>query len=278
MNFGQLLQKVLPIQAEGKATNGSMSTIVDSSLPGTLEDDAFKGALAFVQSTTDGAAPEAQFAEVTAFAESTGTFTLDANLTAAVAAGDYYAIADPQFTRAAVLRVINDAIRNFGIISLVDTSLTTAYDTLEYTLPLALKNFPIDRVELGNVTDGFGEVTNYEVIPAAAGTQAKLVFHSQPKYDSVTPALCTLRIWYRDYHAELSAYSDKVSETIPDKRIIDECRLALFEYLMEKNSDLSEASMRKLSLLQRKQAESEVKQRINVPNKRISKFLNIRDW
>lgn len=278
MNFGQLLHKVLPIQLEGVATNGSQSTIADSSLPGTLEDDAFKGALAFVLQTTDGAAPEAEFGVVSSFAEGTGTFTLSANLTAAVGAGDYYAVADPQFPKATVLRVVNNALRNFGIISLVDTSLTTAYNTLEYTLPLALKNFPIDRIELGNAVDGYAEVTNWEVIPAAAGVQAKLIFNSQPNYNAVTPALCTLRIWYRDYHPELAAYSDKVSETIPDKRVIDECRLALFEDLLERNSDQSDAALRKLAMLQRKQAESEVKQRINVPNRRISKFLNIRDW
>lgn len=278
MNLGQLLSKILPIQLEGKATGGSVSTIIDSALPGTLEDDAFKGALAFIQASTDGAAPESEFAVITAFAESTGTFTLDANLSAAAAAGDFYAVADPQFSKVAVLRLVNDALRNFGIISLVDTSLTTSYNTLEYTLPLALKNFPIDRIEIGNTLKGFGEVTNYEVIPAAAGVAAKLVFNSQPNYDSNVPGNCTLRIWYRDYHAELDTYEDKVSETIPDKRIIDECRLALFEYIMEKNSDQSESAMRRLSVLQRKQMDSQLNQRINVPNRRISKFLSIRDW
>jgi hypothetical protein len=278
LNLGQLLLKTLPIQLEGKVTSGAAGTIVDSALPGTLDDDAFKGALAFISQSTDGLAPESEFAVVSAFAEGTGTFTLDANFTAVAAAGDFYAVADPQFAKVPTLRVINDALRNFGIISLVDVSLTAANNTLEYTLPLAIKSFPIDRIEIGNAVDGYAEITNYEVTPALPGTQAKLIFQSQPSYDSANPGNGTLRIWYRDYHPKLDSYDDKVSETIPDKRVIDECKLALYEYLVEKNSDLSEDALRKLNMLQNKQANSEVKQRINVPNRRISKFLNIRDW
>ena len=277
MNFGQLLEKILPIQLEGKATGGSTTTIADSALSGTYDDDSFKGGLVFIHSTTDGAAPQNEFSVISTFVDSTGTFTVDTALSAAVGAGDFYAVADPQYKKASVMRVVNDALRNFGIISLVDVSLTTAYNQLEYTLPLAIKTFPIDRIEIGNTADGWGELTDWYVVPASAGSQATLIFNTQPAYDKTTPGNCTLRIWYRDYHPALDTYDDKISETIPDKRVIDECRLALHEWMMEKNSDLSDEAMQRLGILQRKQAESKVEQRINVPARRISKFLNIRD-
>jgi hypothetical protein len=277
MNLGQLLEKILPIQLEGKATGGTVGTIVDSTLPGTYDDDSFKGSLAFVHSTTDGLAPQNEFAAISAFVDSTGTFTVDANLGAVVGAGDYYSIADPQYKKAPVLRIVNDTLRAFGIISLVDTSLTTSYNTSEYALPLALKAFPIDKIEVGSATYGWDTLNGWYVVPAAAGSQATIVFETLPPYDRTTPSNNTLRIWYRDYHPALTIYSDKVSETIPDKRVIDECKLALQEWIMEKNSDLSPEALQRLGILQRKQAESEVKQRINLPNRKISRFLSIRD-
>jgi hypothetical protein len=277
MNLGQLLEKVLPIQLEGKATGGTTTTIPDSSLPGTYDDDAFKGALAFIHTTTDGAAPQNQYGTVTGYADSTGTFTIDTTLTATVGAGDYYSIADPQYKLAPVLRVVNDALRNLGVISLVDTSLTTAADTLEYTLPLALKAFPLDKVELGNATDGWEELSDWYVLPATAGTQSKLVFNAQPDYDSTTAANRTLRIWYKDYHPAVSTYSSYISETIPEPRAIYECKLALHKWMIEKNSDYSSESMARLQLLQGDQMTSKMENRINVAQRKISKFISIRD-
>lgn len=277
MNLGQLLQKVIPIQLEGKAAAGSGTSITDTTLPGTYDDDSFKGALLFVHSTTDGLAPQDEYSVILSYLDSSGAFSVDPAFSAVVGAGDYYAVADPQFKKESVLRVVNDCLRNFGIISLTDTSLTTAYNQLEYTLPLALKTFPLDRVEIGNTTYGFQDVQNWFVLPAAAGSAGKLVFESQPAYDTAVPSNCTLRIWYRDYHPAVDTYEDKISETIPDKRVIDECKLALQRWLIEKNSDYSEEALRKLGMLQQEQAVSKVEQRINVPNRKISRFLSIRD-
>lgn len=278
MILGQLLEKILPIQLEGKATGGSTTTVPDSTLTGIYDDDAFKGGLMFIHTTTDALAPQSQFQAISAYADATGTFTVDTVFTAAVGSGDFYSVADPQYKKVSVLRVVNDALRAFGIISLTNTSLTTLPDTLEYTLALAIKSFPLDRVELGNTTDGFSELTDYYILPALPGTQAKIVFNSQLPYDETTPTNYTLRIWYRDYHPTVDTYDDYISETIPEKRAIDECKLALHEYMMEKNSDMSEEARIKLGMLTQKQGLSKVENRINVPNRRISKFLNIRDY
>lgn len=277
MILGQLLEKILPIQLEGKATGGTTSTIVDSALPGQYDDDSFKGALAFIHTTTDALAPQNQFSSISAFVDSTGTFTVDTAFTATVGSGDYYSIADPQYKRAPVIRIVNDALRNFGIISLVDISLTGLADTLEYTLPIAIKAFPIDKLEVGNATDGWEELQDWYVLPAAPGTQAKLVFNHQPPYDGSTAANRTFRIWYQDYHPAVDTYEDYISETIPDPRVVHECKVALQKWMIEKNSDYSQEALTKLQMLQGDQQVSKIENRINKPTRKISKFLSIRD-
>lgn len=277
MILGQLLEKILPIQIEGVCTGGTTGTIVDSSLSGKYDDDSFKDALAFIHSTTDALAPQNQFSVVSGYVDSTGTFSVGTAFSAAVGSGDYYSIADPQYQKARVLRVVNDCLRDFGIISLVNTSLTGLADTLEYTLPVALKAFPLDRVEIGNADDGWEESGDWYVVPAAGGSTGKLVFNSQPSYDGATATNQTFRIWYRDYHPAVTAYGDYISETIPDARVIKECKLALYKDMMEKNSDMSPASLQRLAILQQDQQIAEVKHRINTPDRKISKFLNIRD-
>src|SRR3990167_10189764 len=122
MNLGELLEKVLPIQLEGKATGGNTTTVVDSDLIGKYDTDAYKDAMLFIHSTTDALAPQSQFRKITGYADDTGTFTVDTAFTAAVGAGDYYSIADPQFKLIPTLRVISDALRSFGIIPLNDVS------------------------------------------------------------------------------------------------------------------------------------------------------------
>lgn len=276
MNLGQLLEKVLPISLEGKATDGSTTTIVDTDLIGKYDTDAFKDGIAFIHSTTDGLSPVSQFSILNAYADGTGTFTVATAYSATVGAGDYYSIADPQFRLIPVLRVVNDALREFGIISLVDTSLTTS-EALEYTLPLALKARPLDKVELGNTTDGFEELSDWYVLPATGGTQGKLVFNTQPDYDGSTASNRTLRIWYKDYHPVVDTYDDYISETIPEARAVKECKAALQKYIMERDSDFSKEAMQKYGLYQNDLQEARNLHRINLPNRKVTKFLNIRD-
>lgn len=277
MLLGQLLEKILPIQIEGKATSGSTTTIGDTNLIGKYDTDAFKDGIAFIHSTTDGLAPTGQYGTVTGFVDATGVFTIDTTLTAVVASGDYYSIADPQFTIIPLLRVVNDALRDFGLIALVDTSITSAADTLEYSLPLALKAFPLDRVELGNVTDGWHELNDWYVLPATGGAQGKIVFNSQPAYDGSTAANETFRLWYRSYHPTVDTYEDTISETIPEARAVKECRVALQKYMMERDSDFSKEALQKLGMFNNDLQESKRTQLVNVPNRKLSKFLSVRD-
>lgn len=277
MNLGQLLVQSLPIVLEGKATGGSTTTIVDSTLTGKYDDDSYKEALAFVRVTTDGLAPVDQFSTITAYVDSTGTFTFSPAMTAAVGSGDYYSIADPAWNLYTVLRLVNQALRRLGVISLVDFSLTTAADTLEYNLPLRLKAFPLDKVEVGNSADGWEELNDWYLLHATAGSQGKLVFNKQPSYDSTTPANCTLRLWYRDYHPTVDTYDDFISETIPEPLAIEYVKDELMRYKMEKEGRISEDMMRRYQIQRGDLLQAESKNRVHVAHKKLTKFLPIRD-
>lgn len=277
MNLGSLLVQSLPIVLEGKAsTNGTTSTIVDTALTGKFDDDSFKEALVFIRKTTDGLAPQDQFSVLTGFVDSSGTFTFSPAVTAASGSGDYYAIADPLFQLVTVQRLVNQALRRMGILSLIDTSLTTSSNTLEYTLPLRLKAFPLDKLEIGNTTDGWEENQDFYVLPAASGVQSKLVFNSQPRYDSNVAANCTIRIWYKDYHEELDTYEDVLNENVPEPLAIQYVKNEIMEWQMGQGR-LSEEQLRRFQIQRGDLAQSRQDNRINSANKKISKFLSIRD-
>jgi hypothetical protein len=277
MNLGSLLVQTLPIALEGKATGGSTSTIPDTTLTGKFDDDSFKDGMAFVRVTTDGLAPVGQYSLITGYVDSSGEFTVSPVFSAAVGSGDYYAIADPVWNLYTVLRLVNQGLRRFGVISLVDTSITAAAQTLEYTLPLALKAFPLDKVELGNATDGWEELSDWYVLPATAGSQGKLVFNYQPDYDGATAANQTFRLWYRDYHPNVDTYDDVISETIPEPLAIQYVKNELMDYLMQKDGRISEDMMRRFQISRGDLQDARANNRINTANRKISKFLSIRD-
>ncbi len=278
MNLGQLLVQSLPVVLEGKATGGTSATIVDSSLTGKYDDDSFKEALAFIRVTTDGLAPVDQYSIISGYVDSTGTFTVSPVLTATVGAGDYYAIADPIWNLYTVLRLVGQAFQKMGLISLTDVSLTVASNTLRYNLPAAVARYPIEKVEVGNNTDGFRDVGGWQKIhPATATGTHVLEFVTQPPYDLVTPANETIRIWYKGYHSTLDTYEDAISGTIPDPLAIEYVRNELFNYLLEKEGRISEDMMRRLQIKRGDLAAIESKNRIQSTNKAISKFLGIRD-
>lgn len=272
MNLGQLLVQSLPIVLEGKITSGDANSIADTSLIGKYDDDSFKEALLFIRVTTDGLAPQDQYSIISAYVDSSGEFTVSPDLSASVGAGDYYAIADPIWNLYTVLRLIDKAFRKRGIISLTNESLTVAANTLRYNLPEALWAYPIEKVEIGNNTDGFTAVGGWKKIhPTTTTGTHVLEFDSQPLEDE------TIRIWYKGIHDTLNTYDDNISHTIPDALAIDWVKTELFEYLLEKEGRLSDEMMRRYQIQRGDSAAVRSENRIQSTNKPISKFLNIRD-
>jgi hypothetical protein len=77
----------------GTATGGSTTTIIDTGgLAHFTEDDALKGARAYIADTTDEAAPEGEDRHITGYTAATKTITVSEVFSAAVGAGDIYEV------------------------------------------------------------------------------------------------------------------------------------------------------------------------------------------
>lgn len=201
-----------------KATGGSTTTIIDTTLDTDTfnEDDAFKNGFAVVIRDAGGAsaAPEKEFARISAFVASTQTFTLDTALTVAVAAGDQYGFTNPQFTLQQMIRLVNEALQSLGNMPLVDTTtLTTAGAQTEYAAPVAWKQNRPFRIDIqgrtGDANDNrWVQVNDWDWVPAAGGSTGLIVFGRQPLQGR------TIRVWYSDGHPVVNAFSDVINERI----------------------------------------------------------------
>ena len=82
-----------------KATGGSTTTVVDSTQANTARDNAWKNGAMFITRDAGGAsaAPEGQFQRISAFTNSSGTFTVETAFSTAVAAGDIYGYTSPYY-------------------------------------------------------------------------------------------------------------------------------------------------------------------------------------
>jgi hypothetical protein len=192
------------------ATGGSATTIVDANTQYTSDDSLVGGTALVVRDAGGaGASPEGRFARITDFVASTKTFTVD-TITDGVASGDSVLLATPRIKLPQMIQAVNDGLSNLGTISLVDTSLSLSGGTYSYDLPVALK---ITDLKDLLVFDGvmYQSVMGLaQYFPAAPGTAGTLQF-------SQIPFTNTLKIVYEGVHPTLSAYSDKISETIQEE-------------------------------------------------------------
>ncbi len=197
----------------GIATGGSSTTLVDSGLGGS-DDDWNDGTVFVVEA--DGAAPEGEFAEITDYAQSSGTLTFSSSgingISSAPAAGDEYALASSKYKPDKMRGVINRALSKLDIPN-VDESLTTAANTKEYTCPAAARH-SLRRVYIAQTStannEGWVEMFNWYV----EGTQ--LIFRKQP------PTSKTIKLVYMGPHTRLAAYSDTLNAYVPFNRIVAE--------------------------------------------------------
>lgn len=206
MNLSELIQAGLSqigALSYGSAQSGSSASQVvdDTRDPGEGADD-FVGGTLFVVQTATQAAPQGEFAKITAY--EAATFDM-APLTAAVDEGDRYAVAGPTFAHEELLSLANDALRRFSI-PLVDTSLTVGANQTEYTLPVGLKRHNLRSVE-EQVNDTWRFLHDWRVTFTPPAATATLYL----------PRACTgsaLRLTYMGAHPRLTAWDDIVSEYI----------------------------------------------------------------
>lgn len=221
MNLGQLLESVYrEIHSDivdGVATGGSTTTIVDTGLTSKpYTENRFKDWVAFISRSTDGAAPQYQYGIATTYVKSTGTITIP-TLTAAVGAGDEYAICKPDIPLYTLIKLCNDALNGL-FYSVPDTSLTTAEDTVRYTLPIATKGIQPYNIYLRDPSDyTLYDAPSWFIETAAAGSTETLVFKTKPL------ALKTIVIEYKGIHPQLTTYSSSVSEKIHPRLAVIAC-------------------------------------------------------
>lgn len=219
--LGQLLEQVYrQIHSDivdGVATGGSTTTIADlglSSKPFT--ENRFKDWVAFVSRSTDGLAPQSQYGLITAYVKSTGTVTIP-TVTAEVGSGDEYSFCKPDIPLYTLIKLCNDALNSL-LYAAVDTSLTTADQTVRYTLPIATKGIQPYHIFLRDPSNyKTYEAPNWDIEPAAPGSTETLVFKWQPETSK------TIVIDYKSLHPQLTTYSSSVSEKIHPRLAVAAC-------------------------------------------------------
>lgn len=202
---------------EFTATGGSTTTVVNGNVADRQDrpDDNYSvdfTAIVVRDAGGASAAPEGEMQRVESYASGTYTHTVDTAFTVAPASGDIVAIANADIPLREMYRAINNALVKIGEIPLVNSTLTSASNQTEYTLPVALKREDLIRVDYqgftGDSDDNQWEpISNWDVIPASPGSTGLLIL---PQLISGR----TIRIVYMGVHPTLSTYSSVISEYI----------------------------------------------------------------
>ena len=209
------------------ATGGSTTTIVDTALSTSYQDDDLVGFTAFVTYDAGGAgaAPEGEAKRVSDYVASTFTLTTAA-FTVAVAAGDEITLARGSlFPFADLKRLCNNALRALGEVVNVDTSLTVAASQTEYDVPSGVDYRSIKDVQYqhntGDSDDNDYVSIPFKVIPDSDLGEADATIEIA-QFDSGG----ALRIISTGPHVPLRDYDDPISIDIHPELAISACALA----------------------------------------------------
>lgn len=251
------------------ATGGSTTTVVDTKMVDYGDDDLVNGTI-FVIRDADGtgAAPQGEAQRISANSQSTQTITVDTAFSAAIATGDTIGIAKNVYPLHTLIELVNRALASLGTVQLVDTSLNTISGQVEYALPLALK-YEIARVQISHY-NYYGEIDNWGVIPAAAGTTGTLVLPNRQM------AGRTLRLWYEAEHPPVALMSDVINETIHSEYIT---ALTVEKALQWQNDRQSGQDAYMLQRLNNAKADADNARRQYAPTKfKKTKLLTANKW
>lgn len=212
--------KELDVLFEGLATAGAVGTLTDTNdLQTVFSDDHWNRGTVWIErdAAGAGAAPEGEFTRVSDFVSSTGVVTFRDNLTAAPGAGDLYGIATQEYRLDTIINQINKVLRDLMVETTDITTITTAADQTEYSLPTAILDERIKVYIQGktNDTDDYKwqRYHDWYIQETATGTANKLVFHTQPPY----PYL--LKVVYWIPHDQLYTNSDQLHEDVDINRV-----------------------------------------------------------
>jgi len=206
---------------EGNATGGSTTTLLDSVNLAEFRDDHFAVGSLWILRDAAGAnaAPEGEYARLTASTQSTGTLTfVTGALTIAPAAGDRYAVATSRYRLDQIIAAINQVLAEI-VIEVTDiATIATVSGQLEYNLPAALLDDRIDVWIQGVTTDTdaneWEQVYDWYIEETGTGTQKRLVFIGQPAYTNA------IRLHYFTPHPPLYLYSSKLRENVDVNKVV----------------------------------------------------------
>lgn len=220
-DLSYMVARELGVLEEGTATGGSTTTLIDTVYRDEDDDYWNSGTLWLVYDAgAAGAAPQGEWARITDHVSSTKTITFTGALTAAIAANDLYAVCDDEYPRDTIVSQINRSLTDMGRIVYTDTTtITTADDQTEYTLPIGLAAGDLKEVWLQGDDDDaddnrWARIYNWDVQKSATGTADELLLQYQ--YASGY----ALKLVYIAPHPEMRTRTTKLSEFVPLPNII----------------------------------------------------------
>ena len=215
--------------SEGTATGGSTTTLIDT-INLTQDDDFWNLGTIWIlyDGGGAGAAPEGEWGRISDFANATSVITVPTMT--APAAGDRYAVADDEFTLDTIISQINSSLADMGRMVYTDTTtITTADDQTEYTLPTGLAAGDLRQVWLQGDDDDSDDnrwtrIYNYEIQKSATGTADEIIFQYQ--YASGY----AIKLVYIAPHPEMYLITSELSEMVPLPNILYNSVLNILRY------------------------------------------------
>lgn len=258
------LARKLGVIRNSTATGGTTTTLVDTSR--TEGDDAFNGGTIWLIEDAGGAsaAPEGEWATVSDFVNSTGTFTV--STMTAPASGDTYACATSRYPLDVLINAINNEITKHRIPLYDRTSLDIVSGQSEYTLPSGITRDNLLNVyeETDSDTDDSKPVKlNFNVQSAATGTQHLLVIESR----EVT-AGNDIMLEYLDWCPAVYDADDEIDDIIPLERILAGAAATCELTKMRTTGSATKLGKEMLNYYYREADKAELRYPIRLPAKR----------
>lgn len=211
----------LGVVLEGTATGGSTTTLIDTSKASKDDDYWNEGSLWVLRDDAGGgAAPEGEWGYISDHDNGSSTTTIATALTIAIANGDRYAVADDEYPLDTIISQINRSLTDMGVITYTDTTtITTADNQTEYTLPTGLSGGALEEVWIQNVDDDADDnrwtiIKNWRVQITSIGTADELILQYQ--YASGY----AIMLVFVAPHPEMYVRTSKLSESIPLANIL----------------------------------------------------------
>ena len=218
------------------ATGGSTTTMVNSLIQYLDEepdesDFTEQRYWGFVEwdAAGAGAAPEGEYARISAYASDTWTYTIG-TLTGGVAAGDRCVIvSEDDVPMQTIIMLANQIMDDFGEIELLDNSLSTVAQQTEYTLPSGITRENLISVELQGITTDANDnrwipIQWKDVQPATAGSDHTIILD---QYSADYEIL----LRYKDYHPKLTVYNSEIEAGLPYQTIKAALRAAVVDWM-----------------------------------------------